>query len=362
MNYVRLWLFFFAVIGLAGCNPSSKQEEPAGEPELSGLRRDSAYAVRTVLTETRTFAYPIQARGKLRAARAVTLAFEPPGKLQALYVANSQVVAKGTLIARLQNERHQLAVAEARMAVANAGSEYENKLAEFGDSTTYGDNWFRIKEKLRLKTGVGVSQVNLDRALYELSQTYLYAPFDGIISGLELKPGNYLNSWQPLAVLLDRTRMEVMAEVLEFDLGGLMQGHKAQVSPLSLPGRVLEATVAEINPRVDDRGYVKVKLDVPYEPGLYDGMSVKVVLEIPQAEGLLVPKEAVVQKSGRIVVFTVEDSLAKWNYVTLGRDNGSYVEVTEGLKMGQWVIVSNNLQLAHDSPVRIENNTDGVLD
>jgi len=41
--------------------------------------------------------------------------------------------------------------------------------------------------------------------------------------------------------------------------------------------------------------------------------------------------------------------LAKWNYVTVGREKGKEFEILEGLTEGQQVIVTNNLQLAHDA-------------
>lgn len=54
------------------------------------------------------------------------------------------------------------------------------------------------------------------------------------------------------------------------------------------------------------------------------------------------------------MVFTVEGNLAKWNYVEAGRNNGVYIEVNSGLKSGDKVIVTNNLQLAHEAVVSEE--------
>jgi multidrug efflux pump subunit AcrA (membrane-fusion protein) len=56
------------------------------------------------------------------------------------------------------------------------------------------------------------------------------------------------------------------------------------------------------------------------------------------------------------VVFSVENDLAKWNYVEFGFDNGKMVEITDGLEAGMVVITNNNLQLAHDAPISIQNS------
>jgi multidrug efflux pump subunit AcrA (membrane-fusion protein) len=75
---------------------------------------------------------------------------------------------------------------------------------------------------------------------------------------------------------------------------------------------------------------------------------------VPAAERIVLPKEAVVIRVGRAVVFTAEDGRAKWNFITTGRDNGKEVEILDGLTEGKEVIITNNLQLAHDAPVSVQ--------
>lgn len=65
----------------------------------------------------------------------------------------------------------------------------------------------------------------------------------------------------------------------------------------------------------------------------------------------MVPKKAVVLRSGRQVVFTWEDGKALWNYVTTGAENFDSYVIEEGLRPGQIIIVDGNEDLAHESPV-----------
>jgi len=111
--------------------------------------------------------------------------------------------------------------------------------------------------------------------------------------------------------------------------------------------------VKEINPRVDSKtNLVNVIVQLNATKAMMPGMSVQITLKVRGKETILVPKEAVVIRSGKEVVFTLEDNLAKWNYVKIGSANGKDVAVLEGLKQNQQVIISNNLQLAHDAPVK----------
>ena len=68
----------------------------------------------------------------------------------------------------------------------------------------------------------------------------------------------------------------------------------------------------------------------------------------------VVPKTAVVLRTGKQVVFTVVDGKAVWNYVQTGLENATEYTVTgETLKEGDPVIVTGNINLAHESPVKV---------
>jgi hypothetical protein len=117
--------------------------------------------------------------------------------------------------------------------------------------------------------------------------------------------------------------------------------------------------VEVINPYVDVNGMVMVRLRLQHlsqqkQFSLLPGMNCSAIIEVPSSTALSIPKEALVYRSQKVIAFTYEDGKAKWNEVLIGRDNGEFVEVLEGLKPGQEVIVTNNLQLAHDAPVQIQ--------
>lgn len=85
-------------------------------------------------------------------------------------------------------------------------------------------------------------------------------------------------------------------------------------------------------------------------------MNVTVTLETEAPTAVLLPKSAIVIRSGRTLVFTYDEvsERAKWQYVTVGSENDELVAVTEGVEAGQRVIVSRGLTLDHDAVVRVE--------
>jgi multidrug efflux pump subunit AcrA (membrane-fusion protein) len=73
---------------------------------------------------------------------------------------------------------------------------------------------------------------------------------------------------------------------------------------------------------------------------------------------LLVPREAILTRDGRPLIFKVEDGRAKWLYVELGASNDYMVEITGVLQggtldPGDRVIVSDHLTLAHDAKIKV---------
>ena len=86
-------------------------------------------------------------------------------------------------------------------------------------------------------------------------------------------------------------------------------------------------------------------------------MNVRVIVKRQIEETLVIPKSAVVLRSGgRKVVFTHENGHAVWNYVTTSLENMDEYIITEGLKPGQEVIITGNINLAHESPVQVIDN------
>lgn len=108
--------------------------------------------------------------------------------------------------------------------------------------------------------------------------------------------------------------------------------------------------MSEINPVVGENGMVQVKAVVPNADGvLLDGMNVEVLVRQAIHNQLVVPKEAVLLRQEKQMLFTLKnDSIAQWVYIKTGIENTSGFTVIDGLSAGDTVIISNNFNLGHD--------------
>ena len=144
---------------------------------------------------------------------------------------------------------------------------------------------------------------------------------------------------------------------MESELPMVKAGYRVSVVPFaeSDPQARVWGVVTEINPYVESNGMVRVKARVANNGRLIEGMNVKVTLRKPMKESLVIPKSAVVMRSGKPVVFTLTNGKTQWNYVQVLAENSDSCTVAprskeyEGLAAGDTVIVKGNLNLAHDS-------------
>jgi multidrug efflux pump subunit AcrA (membrane-fusion protein) len=126
------------------------------------------------------------------------------------------------------------------------------------------------------------------------------------------------------------------------------------IIPFINDSTLINGRITQINPQVDETGMVKVRAEFRNNGRLIDGMNVKVIIRKPVANRLVVPKEALVIRQGKDVIFVRQDSLAIWKYVTVEFENSTSVSIKDGLEPGDLVIVSGNVNLAHETIVKEE--------
>jgi RND family efflux transporter MFP subunit len=300
------------------------------------------------------FEYYIHATGKVSPQHKVEVRAKTTGIVEQLYLVNGQVVKKRSVLLVLAHDQQRLAVEKATTQLNISRVKYESDLLAFGDEERLNDQRGKIiKENIHHSSGMATSEVSLKEAQLALSYTEISSEISGMVSDLEIQMGNEVKIGDIICTVYNPDKLLIETEVLESEVGKLQIGQKADLQTIANPYKTYKASLTVINPSVDtETGMLKIKLAINNSQGLLPGMNASVRIKVPYNNHIIIAKEAVVLRSGKPVVFTMEDNLAKWNYVTLGNENGKEVEILEGLKEDQQVIVSNNLQLAHDAPVK----------
>lgn len=294
--------------------------------------------------------------GKLGAKQKATLRFPIEGVIAKVAVREGEHVNAGQLIASLNDHGALQLWSNTLLTFKEAQLNYEDYLLRAGyrlaDTT---DLDMETKAVAKLRSGLSRASLEKNQALRTLADTRLIAPFAGKVANLKAKEYNASGNYEEICTLVDDGQLEVTFRVLEQELPFIREATDVEVIPHSNVGTAATGRICSVNPLIDDAGMVEVKAQIANTGGRFlDGMGVRVKIRQRLDGQLVVPKEAVLDRQGRKVVFTLEnDSVAKWNYVELAGENSSQFAIASGLKPGDSVIHKGNFNLAHDKVVLV---------
>lgn len=176
----------------------------------------------------------------------------------------------------------------------------------------------------------------------------LRAPRAGIVAERKAVVGTSAEPGAALFTIGDPQAMNVVAEVFESDLPGILVGSSVQVEVPQLP-KPLKGTVRYLGATLDKesrRAAVVVALS-EQNPVLRPGMQAKVGVQLSNLQEMLIPVSAVLIKdeSQSVVYVQHENSQFEARVVTLGRPSRGLVPVISGLKVGEKIVVRGGLLL-----------------
>lgn len=359
-NCIWMLLCFSTCVVITSCS-DKKSDSDKEEAGISTVLPDAKNEVTVQVLKKRAFNHELVSNGKVSARNQADLRFETSEIIARIYVKNGDRVSKGQKLAELDKFRLEQKLAQAEDALLKAELELKDVLIGQGYTP---DDFSKVPAQTmklaKVKSGYDQSKTQYELSKREMEHATLTAPFDGVVANLFSKPYNPAGTTEVFCTIIDTKQMEADFTVLENELSFIRKGDKVSVTPYAGGGEY-EGSVSEINPLVDAGGMVKVKAAVNGQGKLFSGMNVRISVRRSMGEQLVIPKTAVVLRSGKQVVFTLKKGKAMWNYVSTGLENATeYVVsdksqkgVEDGLLEGDTVIVTGNLNLAHEAPVSI---------
>jgi HlyD family secretion protein len=194
---------------------------------------------------------------------------------------------------------------------------------------------------------------SVEAARVNQAESIIRAPFNGVVSQRHVSAGATVGTNSPIVTLVSK-ETEIILQVEEARIGQVERNQPAQITVAAYPGEIFPGTVASISPTADARSRTFAVRVYPNDPEgrLRDGMFAQVGLQTPARQALLVPVQAIVNRSGRNIVFVVgPDSRVQAREVTVGINDGRQVEVLSGLQVGEEVAISALDVLSDGTPV-----------
>jgi len=327
----------------------------------------------------------LTASGYVVARRQAVVSAKIQGRLEELRVEEGSEVKKGDILARLEAYDFEAAVNRARAAVQRAEADLaeQERLLRVAEKLTAEqilaeDEREAAESRVRIaKAGLAQQEADLAFVEAQLQNTVIRAPFAGVVikkmaevgeSVAPIPPGvNISTASGAIVALADLATLEVEADVAEANVAKVGHGQPAEVTVEAIPDRRYEAVLRQVIPTADrTKATVMVKVTIlDQDEDLKPEMSAKVTFLEPEPETgdvppeeapavVLVPREAVVSRDSRSVVYLVREGKVQERPVVLGTARKGQVIVEDGLAGGETLVARPPDGLADGDTVRIK--------
>jgi RND family efflux transporter MFP subunit len=343
-------------------------------------RQSLVPAVRTATVKAGDATMLVSLPGTTSAFATADIFARASGYVAKRYVDIGDQVKQGQLLAEISAPEidHQIAQAQATLSQSEAALRQQQANADLA-SVTWGrdkplvqQGWVTAqqgdvdRQNLQAQqAAVGVAQSNVAAQQAQIkvlqqAKDYLnvLAPFDGVVTRRNIDVGSLVQADATtgtfMFTVMQTNVIRTQVYVPQDQAFGVAPGVEAVVRVPELPDRGFPGTVTRMADALDPlTRTLLTEIDVPNPDGaLPSGVYCSVALHIPRkTPSLVVPADAIIFDAKGVRVAAIENGVVHMRKVTIARDFGTQVEVTDGLKDGDQVILNPSVNLAEGSKV-----------
>jgi len=342
-------LLVLVLLALLPLALTSCQKEKAAQPERLVNVRVSPAEIKKVQPYLET-------TGTLKAFEEVIVSSEVDGILKTITVDEGSPVGMGTLLAeinetdyRLDRQRSEAALKQAQASLANARAEYKRK------ETLYQEELITKQQFDDISTKVALAEAEIDRVKATLAisrekhvRTKIYSPISGAVKEKKVSVGDYVRNGTPLFQLIKINPLKLNFTISEKDVAALKIGQEVVFGVDAFAGKSFKGKINLLYPNVEERTRtlqaeaVVPNADLMLKPGYF--ARVQIYTQAAR-DAVVVPITALLYDGPTIRVFVVGGNKAQERIIKTGSKYGEVVEILEGLKEKEQVVVvgQNNL-------------------
>jgi RND family efflux transporter MFP subunit len=307
--------------------------------------------------------------GVIEAVNQATLSAQTGGRVLELPYDVDDYVPAGAVVARFTDVEQQSAQRRAQATLAAAESAAREAEADYQRTSEIYARKLVAKAQLDQATarrdGARAALDSARAALRESGEqvdyTVIRAPYSGILTKRHVQVGETVRPGQPLVSGISLGELRVEVQVPQSDVAAIRAHRQAAVILDPATGARLEAKDVVVYPNADPQTHsFRVRVELPaQETGLHPGMTVKVAFTVGEAQRLLLPLSALLQRSEVSAVYVIGKAGPTLRQVRIGHRYGDRVEVLAGLAegeriaadpvaTGEWLAKSRRAAAGHD--------------
>lgn len=330
-------------------NNNKKKEQETTEFIAKG---SGAVAVKVAKVERKEIDLDFTANGTFAPNKELEFSAENSGRVTKVYVEEGSRVSVGTVLARIDaeilNTDRETAEATYQNAVRDL-NRYESSFKTGGVTQQQLDQAKLAAENAKLK---------LQQQQRKLSDANIRSSINGVVNKKMIEVGAVVAPGTKLFELVDVSKLKLKVNVNEGQVANLKIGDKIEIQSNVFPNDKFSGKVTFIAAKADETLNFPIEVEVTnnVKNSLRAGMYGTAVFKFPaQAPAILVPRTSFVGSvsSNEVFVYNTSKNVAETRKVVSGRILGESVEILDGLKEGETVITSGQINLTEGAPVTI---------
>lgn len=271
----------------------------------------------------------------------------------------NKLMFESNAISRNELDMSEKAMLDAEVALKNAKVAYDTAISSRELDT-------RTKNSNLKTTELSIS--DLENKIRKIEES-LVSPIDGVIAGLNIKEGSYVSSMQPAFTIVNPVKQQIVANVREYDIKSIKVGQSVKITGEAIArDAVVTGKVKSISPvagrKIATSGEeVTVEVIISIERSdaeLKPGLSVSCdITTFEKSDVLVAPMDILDEdKDGNKFVYVVDENagIMKKTPVKLGISSDMYVEIADGLKQGDIVVLNPQPTYKDGARVRVLNS------
>jgi membrane fusion protein (multidrug efflux system) len=298
----------------------------------------------------------LETTGTLKADEEVMVSTEVDGIVRNISVEQGMPVHQGMLLAEinptdyaLDFKRSDAALKQTEASLANAQAEYKRKKALYEEELITRQQFDDISTRVTLAESELVrAKATLAISKERLARTRIYSPLGGFVKDKKVSVGDFVRNGMPLLQIIKINPLKLSFTIPEKDIAHLRIGQEVIFTVDAYSGKEFKGKVHLLYPNVEERTRtLQAEAIVPNaDATLKAGSFARVSIFTQVSHDVVVaPVTALLYDSGIIKIFIAEGNIARERLVKTGGKYGEYMEIVEGLKEKEQVVVvgQNNL-------------------
>ncbi len=345
-NQHRLCLLFAAIIFVA-CGDSTKSTK--GNDKGGSNEKNKSIGVHVYVIKPESFAEEIEVPGNLVANESVEIHPEMAGRITFLNIQEGKTVEKGALIAKLFDGDllAQLKKLEVQLQLAQKTEERQSQLLRV-QGISQQDYDISLLQVNNLKADIGIIKTNLDK-------TEIRAPFKGKMGLKNLSVGAYVTPATLITSINQTDILKVDFTVPEKYTGKIKVGQKVSLLTAESSIATTATVIATSSAVLENSRSLQIRAQFnnsgrSFLPGSFAKVKIQFT---PDPKAKMIPAQAILPQARGKKVILYKDGLAVFQDITTGVRNAEKVQITEGVQLGDTLVVTGLMYVRPDAKLTI---------